>query len=79
MFGFLIAREKEMRGLKGTTNKEDTKMEYEIYTNQGTFFAYGKTELEATLATFEDGEIIKIWKNIKRDGSNQDITSRYIK
>lgn len=54
-------------------------MEYEIKTKQETFFAYGKAELEATIANCDKGDIVKIWKNIKHNGTNEDITARYIK
>lgn len=53
-------------------------MEYEIITKNGTFFAYGVTELKATIKGIES-EIITIWKNIKYNGTCEDVTKKYIR
>ena len=51
-------------------------MEYEILTKNGeTFFAYGVAELKATI---KDLDVKVIWKNIKYNGTNEDVTSKYV-
>lgn len=52
-------------------------MEYEILTNKTTYFAYGVKELRETLKSIDD-EVVKIWKNIKHNGTNVDVTKKYI-
>ena len=52
-------------------------MEYEILTKSGeTFFAYGVAELKETI---KELDVRMIWKNIKYNGTNENVTDRYVR
>lgn len=54
-------------------------MEYEIMFKDGTVvFAYGIKELKETIKNDKEN-IEHIWKNIKYNGTNEDVTKKYIK
>lgn len=54
-------------------------MEYEIILPDETIFAKGAAELKATLKQMDTSQVVTIWKNIKGNGTCEDVTYRYIK
>ena len=53
-------------------------MEYEIILVNETIFAYGIKELKATLQGIDTAQVQAIWKNVKYNGTCENVTEKYI-